>query len=90
MPYADPKDPRKMANQRKRARKALGIVDAPDTRPFDACEICESVTNLDCDHDHETGKVRGWLCRRCNIALGYVEQPGWLDRATAYITRPRP
>lgn len=25
------------------------------------------------DHNHETGKVRGILCRNCNILIGYLE-----------------
>ena len=42
------------------------------------CEICGKLSSdlnvgLHFDHDHNTGEFRGWLCRRCNIVLGFVE-----------------
>lgn len=38
------------------------------------CAICrEDNKKLVFDHCHETGKARGWLCHRCNLLLGHVE-----------------
>lgn len=42
------------------------------------CAICDQLpTNrrLSLDHNHETGDIRGLLCIRCNVTLGYIE--GW-------------
>lgn len=40
------------------------------------CGICGKAVaynKIDTDHDHELGKIRGLLCRTCNMGLGYFE-----------------
>jgi Recombination endonuclease VII len=43
-----------------------------------ACAICGLLftqgKDKHLDHDHVTGTFRGFLCRRCNTALGYFEK----------------
>ena len=40
------------------------------------CAICNGIDDrgakLAVDHCHNTGKIRGLLCRKCNVALGYL------------------
>jgi len=36
------------------------------------CELCNGTTRIAYDHCHKTGKFRGWLCMKCNTALGLV------------------
>jgi len=39
----------------------------------DKCELCGRQSKRICfDHNHKTDKFRGWICNKCNIALGMV------------------
>lgn len=57
------------------------------TRPKPAnCEVCDAPAinfkkGLCFDHDHVTGAFRGWLCTRCNVAIGMVNDDTDLMRA---------
>lgn len=58
-----------------------------------SCAIClrsveEVKRALDVDHDHATDKVRGLLCNKCNLGLGYFKDNLTnLDNAKWYLTK---
>lgn len=51
------------------------------------CLICRTDDGrLVVDHCHESGRVRGLLCHRCNVGLGWFnDSPSSLTRALQYI-----
>lgn len=50
------------------------------------CELCEKECKVCYDHDHKTGKFRGWLCSNCNTALGlFKDNIEVLKKAIKYI-----
>ncbi len=53
------------------------------------CDICgRRGERLHIDHDHQTKRVRGMLCRHCNMGLGFLcDDPSLLRRAIAYLER---
>lgn len=56
-----------------------------------SCAICKTLQNnlkkpLFVDHNHQTAKIRGLLCTRCNSALGFVnENPNILLSMIKYL-----
>lgn len=61
------------------------------------CDICRQPaadrdwkrrgeSRLCIDHDHETGEFRGLLCRKCNLAIAFMnDNPKWLITAADYL-----
>jgi Recombination endonuclease VII len=54
------------------------------------CAVCPEILKNDkhthLDHDHKTKKVRGFLCSKCNQAIGFVrDNPVIADRIATYL-----
>lgn len=70
---------------------SLEVFEQMNAQQGGLCKICggpptENRKNLSVDHDHLTGRVRGLLCLRCNVLLGFaMESVDLLDKAKAYL-----
>jgi hypothetical protein len=52
------------------------------------CGVTLAEVVADVDHDHETGRVRGVLCHRCNRTIGlFGDDPLRLRAAAQYLRR---
>ena len=50
------------------------------------CRVPNDGVLMHVDHDHETGIVRGLLCRKCNFALGLAnDDPSLLRTLADYV-----
>jgi hypothetical protein len=75
--------------------KKYGITEEHRTKLLEwsngGCAICglrpdAEKAKLDIDHNHVTNKVRGILCRSCNLALGmFKDDRRLLKIAVAYL-----
>ena len=64
----------------------ISLVQAEALLGVPRCEICGSAGILHTDHDHQTHRVRGRLCMRCNRAMGaFQDSPEILRKAVAYL-----
>lgn len=62
----------------------LELLDAYDH----ACAICGSREDICVDHCHETGQVRGILCRKHNAGIGALgDSVEGLQRALEYLMK---
>lgn len=59
--------------------------------PF-LCPICDRVferqfsNEVTLDHDHASGRIRGYICRMCNNAMGMMDDnPKTLDKAAKWL-----
>lgn len=68
-------------NQRVKTLEILSKRKKPEI-----CDLCGDNGRICFDHDHITGKFRGWLCHNCNVTLGLVkENTDLLVKMVAYI-----
>jgi len=60
------------------------LVESQDSK----CALClrKRAGRLCVDHNHQTGEIRGLLCKLCNTYLGVIERdPSILERIRRYL-----
>ena len=94
-------DKRRLSNRKNQIKRKYGITweeyETQYNKQEGRCPICLTFLHLvpnkaktdqaaSVDHCHQTLKVRGLLCRRCNVALGFLnDKESNLERALQYI-----
>lgn len=91
------KERRKKAAHEKRVQNVYGLKPGEYEKLYEhqtgVCAICKRATGatrrLSVDHDHQTGEVRGLLCRPCNDMLGHARDSiFFFYRAANYLNNP--
>jgi Recombination endonuclease VII len=92
--YADSKN-RLNTNRRERERSNPGRKFGFSKTEWDAILVTQNgqcalghplVGRPHADHDHQTGRFRGILCKKCNVALGMMDDdPARLVAAAKYL-----
>lgn len=73
-------------NRRHHAKRQFGLtLEEYDEMLGQPCGICGGESQA-VDHCHKTGKIRGPLCRHCNLMLGHAfDDPARLRSAIKYL-----
>ena len=88
--HSHPEYVKTACKRRAENKRLVRETNASRPRP-DRCEVCgelpegstPSARSLRWDHNHKTGAFRGWLCCRCNLALGSAMDNPRILRALA-------
>lgn len=89
--YATHKGERKVAAKAAKLKLHYGLTLEQHAEMLRAqkgkCAMCGAGDKLVVDHNHTTDKVRGLICTRCNLLLGFTEDlnPELLARAAKYL-----
>ena len=91
--YHENKDRSKKWRRDRHLRRKFGITEEEFQKILErqggGCAICGSKAkeiNLQVDHCHRTGQIRGILCSRCNLGVGYfLDDGGLLAEASKYV-----
>lgn len=89
---------RREASHEKRVEKVYGLQRGQYETLYEAqggrCYICQRATGktrrLSVDHDHQSGYVRGLLCRPCNSMLGHIRDDALVAKRAAYYLQHPP
>ena len=86
-----PEANRNRRNIRLKSRYGITLKEYEELEAYQeyVCAICKQPCNtgqpLSVDHCHNTRRIRGLLCRKCNVAIGTLSTIELLQRAIEYL-----